>query len=130
LRLPSQVHEAILVHARFCAPFEACGLLALDDAGAVRMVYCLTNVERSRRRYTVSPQEHFKAIQHAERLGWTIGGVFHSHPEAPARPSSVDLAEARDPEWLYLIVGPLRTPEVRAFRIVRGAATELEVAVG
>ncbi|HSF85320.1 MAG TPA: M67 family metallopeptidase [Acidimicrobiia bacterium] len=130
MRVPQQIHDAILQHARFCAPLEACGLLATDGTGALRMVYCLTNVERSRRRFTVSPQEHFKALQHAERSGWSIGGVFHSHPTAPARPSVVDVAQALDPRWLYVIAGPLASPELRAFTIARGEVNELEVEVG
>ena len=30
--------------------------------------------------FLVDPVEHFAALQHAEGNGWTIGGVFHSHP--------------------------------------------------
>ncbi len=129
IRLPSQIRDAIIAHARFCAPHEACGLLALDESGSPRMVYCLTNVVESRHRFTVSPQEHLRAMQHAECNGWTIGGVFHSHPRAAARPSPTDIAEARDPTWIHLIAGPLTGPEVRAFHIRDGLAHEIPVAV-
>ena len=127
LRLPSQVVDAVIAHARFTYPEEACGLLAVDDTGDVRMVYCLTNVERSRYRFTVDPNEHFRAWRHAERNGWEIGGAFHSHPASAAVPSSSDIAGALDPTWLHVIVGlaDAERPEIRAFRIAEGEAVEL-----
>ena len=129
MRLPRQIRDAVVAHARFCAPLEACGVLAVDDRGELRMAYCLTNIDRSRRRFTVDPQEHYHAIRHAERHGWSIGGAFHSHPVAKPMPSARDLAGAADPGWVHLIVGPVAAPEVRAFRILRNAATELTIDV-
>ena len=115
LELPPQVTEAMIAHARFTYPEEACGLLAVDDSGDVRMVYCLTNVERSRYRFTVDPNEHYRAWRHAERNGWEIGGAFHSHPATAAHPSSTDISGALDPTWIHVIVGLAdpEQPEVR-----------------
>ena len=45
--IPDQVRDAMIAHAIFCFPEEACGLLAFDDAGRVRMFYALTNAEHS-----------------------------------------------------------------------------------
>lgn len=127
--LEREMVDAMIAHARFCVPNEACGLLALDDGGRIRMVYCLSNADRSPYRYTVDPDEHFGALRHAESQGWTIGGVFHSHPTAPPVPSATDLEGALDPEWLYLIVGNSDTPRLRAFRIEHRAAREVDVVV-
>ena len=116
--IPPQIHHAMIEHARFCYPEEACGLVAMDEAGKLRMVYATTNVDRSRVRFTVAPREHYGAIKHAERQGWTVAGSFHSHPESAAFPSGRDIAGALDPEWLYFIVGlGDEMPDVRAFRI-------------
>ncbi len=116
--LPGQIREAVVAHTRFCRPEEACGLLAVDTAGRLRMAYATSNVARSRVRFTVSPREHFGAIRHAESRGWTIGGSFHSHPESAAFPSARDIEGALDPGWLYLVVGMEGGyPEVRGFRI-------------
>lgn len=125
--LPLEVREAMVAHSRFCAPDEACGLLAVDGDGSVRMAYCLTNVDASHASYTVDPTEHFHALMHAERNGWSLGGAFHSHPASGAVPSRTDVERALEPGWLYVIVGladPDR-PEVRGWRIVGGAATEV-----
>jgi len=125
--VPPDVHEAIVAHARFCAPEEACGLLAVDDVGAVRMVYCLTNVDHSASSYTVDPTEHYHALMHAERNGWSLGGAFHSHPRSGAVPSGTDVERALEPGWLYVIVGLAdpEHPEVRGWGIDRGSVTEV-----
>lgn len=127
MMLHSQIIEAAIAHGRYTYPEEACGLLAVDGEGEVRMAYCLTNVERSRYRFTVDPSEHYRAMRHAERYGWDIGGVFHSHPFSPAYPSATDVAGALDPTWLYVVVGLARPddPEVRTFSIVAGEVTEV-----
>jgi proteasome lid subunit RPN8/RPN11 len=129
VRVHPEIAEAIVQHGRFAAPNEACGLLAVDDAGDLRMVYCLTNVDRSALRFTVAPHEHYHAWKHAERNGWRIGGVFHSHTESAAEPSEADVTGALDPSWMYMIVGPMSAPEpqVRAYRIVHGEVAEMTI---
>ena len=129
LLLPGQIRDAVLAHAEFCAPLEACGLLAVDVEGNLRMAYCLTNVAHSPSRFTVSPREHFGAMRHAERHGWTIGGDFHSHPGAEARPSPTDIAGALDPTWIHLIAGTRPVQHLRAFEIRAGEIVELRVDV-
>jgi proteasome lid subunit RPN8/RPN11 len=53
-----------------------------------------------------------------------IIGVYHSHPNGPATPSETDIAEARYPDWLHLIVGLGGSrPNIGVFRIARGKAT-------
>lgn len=130
IRLPAQAAEAILVHAENCLPNEACGLLAFDSDGDLRMVYPLTNSDPSPVGYTIDPVEHFRSLQHAERHGWELGGAFHSHVNGPATPSSVDVAQAAEPEWLWLVVGPVvGVTELRAYRIAGGEVVEEEVVV-
>jgi proteasome lid subunit RPN8/RPN11 len=125
--LPAQIRQAVIAHARFTYPNEACGLLAVDEQGAIQMAYCLTNLDQSRYRFTVDPKEHFWAWRHAERNGWDIGGVFHSHPFSPAYPSATDVRSALDPSWLHVVVGlaDVGAPEVRMFTIAAGTVTEI-----
>lgn len=131
IRIPAQVAEAIFVHSANCLPNEACGLLALDRVGDVRMAYPLTNSDASPISYTIEPTEHFRALQHAERNGWELGGAFHSHVNGPAVPSSTDVAKAADPDWIWLVAGPvLGQPELRGYRIVDGNVTEEELVIG
>lgn len=124
--LHPEIVEAMLAHAENCHPEESCGLLASDAVGRVRMAYPLTNSLRSSTNYTIEPREHFKALRHAERQGWDISGVFHSHPHTQAYPSPTDVQLAADPTWLYIVIGmeDRDHPLVRGFRIVAGAIHE------
>lgn len=131
MEIPHEAREAMIAHARFCFPEEACGLFAMDDADLVTMVYALTNTEHSPVAYTVDPTEHFRAMRHAERNGWRLGGVFHSHTHTAAYPSNTDVARALEPEWVYTLVSlqdPDR-PEVRSYRITDGNISEIEMVV-
>lgn len=121
MEVPAQILEAILAHARFARPLEACGLLAMDSQGRMKMVYCLTNIDESPSSFTVDPIEHFHALHHAERQGWHLEGVFHSHVAGPPVPSPRDVDAGIDPSWVHLIVG---NGEVRAYRIRDGRVRE------
>lgn len=126
LRLPDDLRDEIIDHCLAEAPNEGCGLIALAD-GAVVKVYETANIDASPSSFTVPPEEHYEALQDAESRGWEIGGVFHSHPSGTARPSMVDVMAARDPEWLYLVVGLSGEPEIKAWRIREGEISEVPV---
>jgi len=126
MELPAEIREAMIAHARFCLPEEACGLLAADGEGRLRMAYCLTNAEHSPVVYTLEPREHFRALRHAEGQGWHLAGVFHSHTHSPAYPSATDAARALEPDWLYLLVSlqDPEVPDVRGFWVREGGIQE------
>lgn len=129
VKLPTEIREAMLVHAYNCHPEESCGLLAGEPGGAIRMAYPLTNALHSPTNYTIEPVEHFRALRHAESMGWELVGVFHSHPHTGAYPSPTDVRLAPEPDWLYVLVGmeTFDDPAVRAFRIRDGEITEEDV---
>ena len=126
MEVPAEIRRAMVAHALFCYPEEACGLLAADEEGRLRMAYCLANTDASPVTYTLDPQEHFRALRHAEANSWHLAGVFHSHTRSPARPSPTDVARALEPDWLYVLVGleDRGDPEVRGFWIREGTVEE------
>jgi len=127
--LPAAMADQILEHSRAGLPNEACGLLAGDDAG-IRRLYCLANADASPVSYTIDPAGHFAALQDAERNGWELIGAFHSHVAGPAYPSPTDVAGAAEPDWTWLVVGPIvEAPEIRAYRIDAGAIIEEELEI-
>jgi proteasome lid subunit RPN8/RPN11 len=129
--LRGAIREAMFAHAVWAYPNEACGLIAVTGEGEVKMVFCLTNTDESEHRFTIDPAEHYGCIAYAERLGWHVGGVFHSHTKSEAYPSESDIGGGGDPDWLHVIVGPVvgPNPEVRAFRFDEGAVSEASVTV-
>lgn len=118
--------DDMIAHARQDAPDECCGLLVARDETIVRSVR-VRNLERSPARYRVDPAGHFALIRALRNGPERIAGAYHSHPRGPATPSASDLAEAYDPDLLYVIVsleGDSR-PDVRGFRIQDGNFLEI-----
>ena len=129
MNLPGPLADEMLEHLRRELPNEGCGLLA-GRAGVIEAVYCLNNADRSPTSFTIDPTGHFEALQDAERCGRDLIGAFHSHVDGAAYPSSTDIAGAAEPEWLWVIVGPMAgSPEMRAYWIADGAASEQELAI-
>lgn len=128
LEVPPQIRAAMLAHAQWAFPNEACGLIA-GSPGRIEMVFCLSNRLASPTRYTIDPGEHYGAARFAEQCGLSILGAWHSHPNGDAAISPTDVAESPGGEWITLIVGNYAkaTEAVRAFRTDDGNPIELEV---
>lgn len=96
--------QAMLDEATRAYPSEACGWLLGSDGRVVA-----TRPERNETghakasHYLMGPESYRDATRAARAAGLDVVGVFHSHPDHPARPSATDLAEAW-PSWLYVIV--------------------------
>jgi proteasome lid subunit RPN8/RPN11 len=60
-----------------------------------------------------------------EASGWHLGGIVHSHPRTPARPSATDLREAYYPHALLVIASfAASEPELRSWDV--GMAATLD----
>jgi proteasome lid subunit RPN8/RPN11 len=124
VHLPADAIAAMLAHSATCAPEECCGLIAIGDDGEIRFVYPLANADRSTTSFTIDPDDSYGAFMHADRNGWSIGGVFHSHPTGPDFLSERDILETADPGWFHILVCP---DGLRAFRIEAGEADEIPI---
>ncbi len=94
-------------HALQSLPEECCGFLlgVTGEAKRVREVVRAKNVALSmrERRYTVDPLEFSRLEASLSGSDREITGFYHSHPNAPARPSEYDLANAW-PVYSYVII--------------------------
>lgn len=113
LRIPQRLIDDLEDQAMAAFPEECCGVLLgcpdLEDPNRARSVTRLwpsgNSHEGSREsRYTIAPEELLQAHQTARSQKHEILGYYHSHPNAEAIPSSIDLADA-GPGASYLIVG-------------------------
>ena len=61
--------------------------------------------EKSERyhRYTIDPKEYISIESEAEESGKEVVGIYHSHPNAPARPSQYDQNHAW-PTFSYVVI--------------------------
>ena len=65
------------------------------------------------------------ADRDAEKRGFELLGVMHSHTHTEAYPSPTDVNQAPDPAWHYVIVSLKReAPVLRSYRIVDGEISE------
>ncbi|MDX8384472.1 MAG: M67 family metallopeptidase [Ghiorsea sp.] len=89
-------------------PNEICGLLigcTTADGWEIKQVRQVTNLnqERAADRFELDPAGYQKVDSELRGSGQEILGVFHSHPDCPARPSPTDLSNAWE-GFVYPIV--------------------------
>src|SRR5262245_37830864 len=98
------VEAAIRRHGCETYPDECCGAL-IGSGMDVRHAVGLPNTTEAgpRRRFLVRPADYRQAENEAKQLSGDLLGFYHSHPDAPARPSQYDLDHAWPTFW-YVIV--------------------------
>lgn len=106
IEIAKEAVQAIRAHAGETFPEECCGLLLGRLGGSRRVVEArrAKNVapEDRPRRYAIDPLELLRADDDARKKGLDIVGIYHSHPNHPARPSEFDRSRAMS--WYsYLI---------------------------
>ncbi len=107
LILSAQQLKAIEWHLESAYPEEGAGFL-LGKEGEPRHVLHILPIDNARResrhnRYLIDTFDYLHAEEFADRMEMTLLGVFHSHPDHPARPSEYD-REWAQPFFSYLIV--------------------------
>jgi len=106
LRLPRDVGDAMLAHARSRPGVEVCGLLG-GAGDTARRYYPVTNIAAApAREFLMDPRGQIDAMRAMREGGEEMLGIFHSHPAAPAHPSPTDLARAAYPDTIYVIAAP------------------------
>lgn len=108
LRIGPAHVEAIRDAGRRAYPEECCGLLLGTVADGSKSVADLRPVgnareDSPRNRYLIEPRDLLQVEGEARRRGLDIVGVYHSHPDHPARPSEFDRDHAF-PWYSYIIV--------------------------
>jgi proteasome lid subunit RPN8/RPN11 len=103
--------RTMIAHARSARPAECCGVL-VGSAGRVVDAVAVRNRATAVNRYELDPREHIAARRDARARGLDVVGFYHSHPEAPARPSAVDIAEATYRDLIHVIVGRVEVGHV------------------
>lgn len=107
LDLPEDLLAKIQAHGEQAYPEEGAGFM-LGSEGEHRAVSALFPLSNAREagarnnRYLFTPADYMQAEREAERLGLSLIGVFHSHPDHPNRPSEFD-REWAQPYFSYVI---------------------------
>lgn len=109
MRITNDVLYAIRRHGEETYPEECCGLLIGrmgETDNVIAGARAVQNRSENRRidRYIIDPADFRSVDREARRDGFDIVGIYHSHPDHPARPSPTDLEQATFPGYTYVIV--------------------------
>lgn len=131
LSVSDEVLARIHAHGEESYPEEGAGFLLGADSGngsrAVTSIFPLTNSrehEARHNRYLITPEDYLKAELTADKLGLSLIGVFHSHPDHPNRPSEYD-REWAQPFFSYIIttVNEGKAIDSRSWRLLEDRST-------
>ncbi|MDG6933163.1 MAG: M67 family metallopeptidase [Nitrososphaerota archaeon] len=93
-------------HSEEGYPEEVCGVM-LSPSDTSDLVISLRRMKNShdgprQSRYSIDPMELYAADNEATKEGMLIVGIYHSHPDSPAKPSKFDLDHSF-PWYKYVI---------------------------
>src|SRR5258706_5619060 len=104
LAISRQVINQINAHVEESYPEEGAGFL-VGVEGEVKQILPLNNAredEARHNRFLITPEDYLKAELTADKLGLSLIGVFHSHPDCPNIPSEYE-RELAQPSFSYII---------------------------
>jgi proteasome lid subunit RPN8/RPN11 len=140
IRIEPEPWEVITGNARKAYPEECCGVMLgiADEKGkVVRRAQPLLNVASAGRgsRYELHNADLLRAQSEARKLGMSLIGIYHSHPDRGADFSASDLNAACP--WLSYLILSVRDGEVGSsaswvgnFEQTESRREEIELAAG
>ena len=126
-QIPRKLTNQLLHLAQLSPDDEICGLVGSLN-GMPRTCYPIANIAKEpQQRFFLDAKQQIAAMAQMREQGEELFAIYHSHPKAPAEPSSYDLEFAVYPNALYLIIS-LNTKgvlEMRGFKISPQKAQEV-----
>jgi proteasome lid subunit RPN8/RPN11 len=127
IQIPRKLANQLLHLAQLSPDLEVCGLVSSKN-GVPYRCYPVANVaEQAAQRFLLDASTQIAVLKTMRERGEELFAIYHSHPTAPAIPSSTDLELAAYPEVLSLIIS-LNTKgilEMRGFYIKQHIAQEI-----
>jgi proteasome lid subunit RPN8/RPN11 len=127
IQIPRKLANQLLHLAQLSPDREVCGLVSSQN-GVPYRCYPVANVaEQPAQRFLLDAAAQIAALKAMREGNEDLFAIYHSHPTAPAIPSSIDLELAAYPEVLTLIIS-LDTKgvlEMRGFYINQQTAREI-----
>jgi len=143
LKIPRQILDEMIAHARELDPYECCGLLAgtngtvsrhyritntvakdaraveVFDGADVKQLAHLSDQTKAEVAYFMDPKEMLAAFKDMRQRNLDLTVIYHSHTHSPAYPSATDVGLAYYPDTAYLIISleHKTTPDLRAYWI-------------
>jgi proteasome lid subunit RPN8/RPN11 len=127
IQISRKISNQLLHSAQQSPEFEICGLIGSKNGMAISC-YPITNTAATpESRFLLDSKQQITAMSTMREKGEDLFAIYHSHPHAPAIPSTTDMELAAYPDVLHLIMslnvkGIL---EMRAFKIAHNSYSEV-----
>ena len=89
ITLSQSIKKTLIQHAENENPNESCAIL-YGNGDTVSDVFLTKNIEESPVNFTISNDQLIEGYKIAEEKKLQVIGIFHSHPNSEAYPSSTD----------------------------------------
>lgn len=117
IMIPEHQMEKIFKHGEDTYPEECCGVLIADIGARDTVIEARsmqnTNAGSRDTRYNIDPIKLMELEDELDEKQLTMVGIYHSHPDHPAKPSEYDRQHAW-PNLSYLV---MRTAEGKTEKI-------------
>jgi proteasome lid subunit RPN8/RPN11 len=121
LQIPRKLADTIIDLAYAALPVKVCGILG-GSSGIVSAIFPVRNISGASEHFLLDPAQQFSTMKEMQDKGLEIIGVYHSHLDNPAYPTSDDIRMAHSPDLSLVIVSlrKLNNPVLKSFRISEG----------
>ena len=127
IQIPRKITNQLLHLAQISPDFEVCGLIGSKNGLPTHCYPIKNSAEHPQQRFLLDAGQQISAMAKMRETGEELFAIYHSHPTAPALPSTHDLEQAAYPDALYLIIS-LNTKgilEMRGFKVYEKTALEI-----
>ena len=127
IQIPRKITNQLLHLAQISPDFEVCGLIGSKNGLPTHCYPIKNSAEHPQQRFLLDAGQQISAMAKMRETGEELFAIYHSHPTAPALPSTHDLEQAAYPEALNLIIS-LNTKgilEMRGFKVYEKTALEI-----
>jgi len=104
--LSESIKKILTNHAENENPNESCAILYGDiknENYIVKETWLTENIEKSPVEFTLSPEQTLKMYEKEKEMSLQIIGIFHSHPNSEAYPSSTDKKFMENNQYVWVI---------------------------
>lgn len=127
IAIPKKIVQELLHHAQQTPEQEVCGLISSQDNVPCQSYPINNTANNPGRFFNLDASQQIQAMTQMRENNEQLFAIYHSHPTAPAVPSTTDMDQANYPEALYIIIS-LNTKgvlELRAYRIAEAQFFEV-----
>ena len=129
LELPRPLVNKILAHAQQNDEAEVCGLVGSSSSGE-KFYYSIDNIaDKPDCRFLMDAPQQISAMKKMREKKQQLFAIVHSHPNASAQPSQLDIQENAYKDVFYIIIS-LNTKgvlEMRAYNQTDDDMQEVEL---